>query len=99
MDDLEMEHRVTAVEKLAGSNRHRIEELEENQTALMKLATSVEVMATEQGHMKTDITEIKKDVKELTSEPGKKWKDFAAKVCWAVAAAVVAFVLAKLGLQ
>ena len=90
---------MTAVEEMAGSNRHRIEDLEENQSALMKLATSVEVMATEQKYMKSDLGEIKKDVKELTGKPGKRWEDIVGKVIWAVVAAAVAFVLARLGLQ
>ena len=98
MDEVALEHRMTAVEKLAGSNRHRIEDLETTQSALMKLATSVEVMATEQGCMKSDLGEIKKDVKELTEKPGKRWDAIVGKLIWAVLAAVAAYLLAQLGL-
>ena len=41
MNEVEMEHRLTAVEKLAGSNKHRIDEAEENNKALQDLSKSI----------------------------------------------------------
>lgn len=53
------------------SNTHRIDKLEENQSALGSLAASVAVMAKEQEHMRTDITETACDVKDIKkSIPG-----------------------------
>ena len=98
-ESIKLEHRLTAVEKQCGSNRHRIEDLEENQAALMKLATSVEVMATEQGRMKDDIGEIKKDVKAITSKSGKRWDGIVDKIILTVVAALVTYIMVRIGLK
>ena len=58
MNEVEMEHRLTAVEKLAGSNKHRIDELDADTSALRQLATSVEVLAAKQGAIETSVTGI-----------------------------------------
>ena len=44
MNELEMEHRITAVEKLAKGNERRIGDLESDNKALLDLSTSVAVM-------------------------------------------------------
>ena len=59
MDELQIEHRVTAVEKLAGSNRHRLEDIEKRQDNLDELVASVAVFAKEQEHIQADVKEIK----------------------------------------
>ena len=80
------------------SNTHRIDTLEKNQKALNELTTSVKVLATEQSTMKTDIGEIKTGLKTLTDKPGKRWEAIVDKAIWLVAGALIAFVLAQLGL-
>ena len=45
MNEVEMEHRITAVEKLAKGNERRIGDLESDNKALLELSTSVAVMA------------------------------------------------------
>ena len=55
MNELEMEHRVTAVEKLAGSNRHRLEDVEKRQDNLDELVKSVALFAQEQEYIKEDV--------------------------------------------
>ena len=69
MDELQMEHRVTAVEKLAGSNRHRLEDIEKRQDNLDELVKSVALFAQEQEYIKEDVKEIRADVKALTDKP------------------------------
>lgn len=98
MDEIKLENRLTAVEKLAGSNRHRIDDVEKRQDNLDELVASVAVMAKEQEHIKEDVTEIKDDVKTLADRPGKRWDGLVDKVVWAICAAVIAFVLARVGL-
>lgn len=98
MDEVKLENRLTAVEKLAGSNRHRIDDVEKRQDNLDELVASVAVMAKEQEHIKEDVTEIKDDVKTLADRPGKRWDGLVDKVVWAICAAVIAFVLARVGL-
>ena len=94
MNELEMEHRVTAVEKLAGSNRHRLEDVEKRQDNLDELVASVAVFAKEQEHIQADVKEIKADVKALTDKPAKRWDSLVDKLLFAVAGAVLAWLAA-----
>lgn len=96
--DVEMEHRLTSVEKLAGSNRHRLDEVEHRMEENDKLVTAVCGLQKDMEHTKSDVGEIKKDVKELTGKSGKRWDAIVEKLVWAVLAAIVAFALAKVGL-
>ena len=98
MDDVELEHRLTAAEKLAGSNRHRLDAVEERQGNLEKLVSAVDVLANRQETVETDVKEIKADVKVLTEKPGKRWDGIVDKLIWAVLAAVLGFVLARIGI-
>ena len=79
-------------------NEERIENLETEQSALRELATSVATLATKQGVMEGDVKEIKTDVKNLSGKSGKRWDAMVDKIAWAVMAAVVAFVLGRIGL-
>ena len=91
MNEIEMEHRVTAVEKLAGSNRHRLEDVEKRQDNLDELVKSVALFAQEQEYIKEDVKEIKADVKALTDKPAKRWDSLVEKLIFAVAGAVLAW--------
>ena len=42
--------------------------------------------------------EIKTDVKAIAEKPGKRWESIVDKAVWAVCAAVIAFVLGRIGL-
>jgi hypothetical protein len=96
--DLEHEKRLTEVEARSKSNAYRIEELEHRQDNLDELASSVKVLATKQETVETDVKEIKTDVKALTEKPGKRWESIVDKALVTIAAAVIGFVLARLGL-
>ena len=87
MNELEMEHRVTAVEKLAGSNRHRIDDMEKRQDNLDELVKSVALFAQEQEYIKEDVKEIKADVKALTDKPAKRWESLVDKLLLVAAGA------------
>lgn len=94
MDELQMEHRVTAVEKLAGSNRHRIEDVEKRQDNLDELVASVAVFAKEQEHIQADVKEIKADVKALTDKPAKRWESLVDKLLLVAAGAFLGWLAA-----
>ena len=94
MNELEMEHRVTAVEKLSGSNRHRLDDIEKRQDNLDELVKSVALFAQEQEYIKEDVKEIKADVKALTDKPAKRWDSLVDKLLFAVAGAVLAWLAA-----
>lgn len=99
MNEVEMEHRITAVEKLAGSNKHRIDELDADTSALRQLATSVEVLATKQEAIETSITEIKADVKSLKAVPASRWEGFIKAAVTALVAGLVGWALAQIGIN
>lgn len=44
------------------------------------------------------LDEISTTVKTLADKPGKRWESLAEKAIWAVAAAVIAFLLGRVGL-
>ena len=96
--DMEHERRLTTVEDRSKSNQHRLDELEKRQDDQEKLISTVAVLASEQKSIQTDVQEIKSDVKNLTNKPGKRWDSLVEKIILTVAAAVVGFVLAKIGL-
>ena len=97
--DLEHERRLTEVESRSKSNTKRLEEVEQKQTALEVLASSVKVLADREERLENDVCEIKADVKEIKGKPGKRWDSLVEKIIVAVAAALVGFALAKLGLK
>ncbi len=98
MEETEIAGRLSAVEQRSKSNSHRLDTLEKQTEAINKLATSVAVM-TERVEITGDkVDSLCTDVQELKSEPGKRWKSVVEKVIYIVVAAVVGFILARLGL-
>lgn len=75
-------------------NEGRIKKLEQDQKALLDLTASVRELANEQGNLKDDISEIKADVKALTGASGKRWDALVDKLLFAVAGAVIAWIVA-----
>lgn len=96
--DLDHERRLTAVEERSKSNTTRLDEVEKRQENLDKLVTSVEVLATREANVEADVKEIKTDVKALTEKPAKKWEGMVDKIAWSVVAAIIAFLLGRIGL-
>ena len=94
----EDEHRLTEVEERSKSNTHRLDAVEKRQDNLDKLATSVSLLAEREERVESDVKEIKADVKTLAEKPGKRYDALVEKVAWAVIAAVIAFVLGRIGL-
>ena len=93
-----IEHRLTEVEERVQSNTKSIGELEKRQDDLDELVSTVKVLAVREENVESDVKEIKSDVKSLTNKPAKRWDDFVEKVIWLVAAAVIGFALAHIGL-
>ena len=89
---------IALIESRCKSNTHRINELQEHQTALDRLATSVEVLATKQETIETNVAEIKADVKSLKALPGSRWEAVIKAVVTAVVAGLVGFALARFGI-
>ena len=96
--DLEHEKRLTEVEQRSLSNSHRLKEVEKKQDDLSELVVTVGKLATREETVESDVKEIKTDIKTLVSKPGKRWDSMVSQIITLVVAAVVGFVLAKIGL-
>ena len=97
-EQIEIEHRLTSVEKLAGSNRHRLDDVERRQDNLDQIVASVSVLKSEQEHIQSDVKEIKSDVKTLTEKPAKRWDNLLNTIIALIAGGVVGYVLTHIGL-
>lgn len=96
--DLEHERRLTEVEERAKSNSHRLDKLEESTEAINRLATSMEVMAEKQEQVADTVCKLDNKVTALEEKPAKRWDGLVDKIVWAIAAALIGFVLAQVGL-
>lgn len=95
--DFEHEKRLTEIEERSKSNSHRIDSLEKRQDNLDELVGTVKVLAVREENVETDVKEIKSDVKSLTGKSGKLWDGMVEKIIMIIVAAVVGFILAKIG--
>ena len=96
--ELEYERRLTEVEDKAKSNAHRIDNLEKRQDDLDELVGTVKVLAVKEESVESDVKEIKNDVKSLTGKSGRIWDSIVEKIIMIIIAAIVGFILAKIGL-
>lgn len=105
-----MEHediavRLAEVDARSKSNTHRLDEMDNKVDTLQRLTAAVEIMAAEQKHqgstmaeIKTDVTALGKKVDVIEKKPGKRWENMVEKALWAICAAVITFLLARIGL-
>lgn len=107
MDSMDIEHerRLTEVEARSKSNTKRIDNLEALFRSVNSLATSMEVMVTEQRHQTDAISDIRSDVRKLDSKvetieqkPAKRWDSVVEKILLVVVTAIVTLLLKEIGL-
>ena len=79
-------------------NEGRIKKLEGESAVLHQLATSVAVMAEQMKTMNSSVLTLTTEVEELKDKPGKRWDGLIDKIIWGVAGAVLAYILAQIGL-
>jgi len=98
--------RLAGVEQRSKSNTHRIDELEQDQKALNKLATSVAVMAQEQQTIRRDVAKsgedikaVRKSIETLQAAPGKRWDKVVEKIILVAVGAIVAWLLGRMGIK
>ena len=96
--DLEHEKRLTEVEARSKSNMRRIEDIEKRQDDIEKLAISVEKLALRESNVETKVNEINSKVDVLSNKSGQRWDNLIDKIVAVLAAAIVGFILAKIGL-
>lgn len=93
-----LEVQVAEVEARCKSNGRRLDDVERKLEDNERMLSSIAVIAKRQDDMDGDIKEIKSDVKSLTSKPAKRWDSVVEKVMLTAAGAVVAYILAHIGL-
>ena len=96
IEDLALRHQKT--EDRSIRNEGRIKKLEEESGVLHQLATSVAVMAEQLKTMNSSVSTMKTELEELKEKPAKRWEGFVDKIVWAIAAALIGFALAQIGL-
>ena len=79
-------------------NEGRIKKLESENGVLHQLATSVAVMAEQMKTMNANVSTLSNEVEELKEKPGKRWDGIVEKVIWFFLAALLGFVVSKIGL-
>lgn len=79
-------------------NEGRIKKLESEHEVLQKLATSTAVMAEQIKTMNANVQTLNSKVDKLEEKPAKRWEGLVDKIIWAIAAALIGFALAKIGL-
>lgn len=92
------EHRLTELEITVKKHEEEINTLEKQQANLNELVLTVKELAIREENVEKNVNEIRTDVKALTSQPANRWNGLVEKVIFMVVAAVVGFVLAKIGL-
>lgn len=79
-------------------NEGRIKKLECENEVLHQLATSVAVMAEQMKNMNTSVSTLTNKVEELEEKPGKRWENLVEKIILTVAAIIVGYILAQVGI-
>ena len=76
----------------------RLEAMENRQKDMEDLISSVAVLAQRMGTVERNISEVTVNVRTLMEKPGKRWDGVVEKAILVVVGAVVAWLLAKVGL-
>lgn len=79
-------------------NEGRIKKLEEENATLHSMATSIAVMAEQMKHINESVTTLTEEVEEMKDKPAKRWESLVEKVLWGIVGAMLAYVLAQIGL-
>lgn len=98
MDEVQFEHRLTAVEQRAASNTKRLDSIEKTTDAIADLAASIKVMTTKLDQNIATVEKLDKKVDEIEQRPAKRYDGIVEKIIWACVAAVITFVLSHIGL-
>lgn len=98
MEEAEITKWISAVEQRGKSNSHRLDTLEKQTEALNTLATSVAVMAEKVEITGDKVDSLCVDVQEIKQKPAKRWETVMAQVVSILVAAVLGYIIARLGL-
>ena len=77
----------------------RIEIIEKRQKDMEDLISSVAVLAQRMGTVERNISEVTVNVRTLMEKPGKRWDSVIEKALLVVVGAVVAWIMAQIGIN
>lgn len=98
MDCQELALQLQKTDDRSVRNEGRIKKLEEEQSVLHQLATSVALLAQKMETMSGSVDTLTQKVDALEAEPAKKWRFVVEKSIYFAVGAVIAFVLSQVGL-
>lgn len=90
----DMNAQVAGLEEKVAFALRRLDQVEKGQTALNRLATAVEVLATRQETMGENLERLSGKMDTLERRPGQRWENLTDKVLLVLAGAFVSFLLA-----
>ena len=98
-NDCPMESRIASVERRGEKNEQKASETHKE---FYDRIRALEIARAEQGQQYTTILEkldsLTTTVASIQAKPGKRWEAIVEKSIWAVVAAGIAFLLARIGL-
>lgn len=92
------EHRLTEVEARSKSNTKRLDELEHRMTKIEEQNTTVAVLDVRMKALEVKIDGLCAQVESIKAKPAKRWENLIGQVITLIAAAVIGFILARIGL-
>lgn len=97
MDD--MEERLVRIEETARRNESRIDALEQREGLIHELDSRLRVISESLKRIEADVARLSAKVDALEKQDGKKWRALVGKVLELLAAAVIGFLAARIGLK
>ena len=96
--EVEFAQQLAEVKARAESNTKRLNKLEELTEVVHELATTMKLMAEKQERTAETVERLDSKLTAIEQEPAKRWKAVVEKIIVTVVAALVGFVMAKLGI-
>ena len=85
--------RVAGLEEKVEDSVRRISQLEKNQSALTRLTTAVEVLATKQETVSDSVERLNHKMDAIEQRPGRRWESLTDKILLVLAGAFISFLL------
>ena len=96
--EVEFAQHLTEIDARSKSNTKRLDRLEELTETVHELATTMKLLADKQERTAETVERLDTKLSAIEQEPAKRWKAVVEKVLMTVVAALVGFVMAKLGI-
>lgn len=96
---VDIDERLVRQEEQTKNITDRMNNIDTLTDSVHKMATSLEVLTSTQKSTEKKLDGLSKDVEEIKEKPAKNWENTVRTVFELVLAAVVTFVLVKMGLK